>query len=172
MAKGARERDSKRLKISLSKEMEVYALLQQTRDAIAKVGQQEIKSAGITMTQAAFLFVVKAIDGPATLSDISMWLSRERHTVFVLLRQMEKQGLVTRVKDLKRKNAFRVILTEKGEEAYRGAMSKEYVIPEIISSLSEEERESLRACLEKLRGEAVARLQTKRRQRFPWGVTD
>jgi len=148
----------RRGKVQVPEGTDIYALLLQCGHSITKVGQKEIKEAGITMTQAALLFVVKATDGPATLSEISRWLFRERHTVFALVKQMERQGLVTRVKDLKRKNAFRVVLTEKGEEAYRGAMAKEHVIPDVVSCLSQEERDNLRSCLLKLRDEALSRL--------------
>ena len=66
---------------------------------------------------------------------------------------MEKQGLVRKVKDLDRKNLVRVVLTEKGREAYYHSTKRES-IHQIMSFLSEEERQQLRHCLQTLRDKA------------------
>jgi DNA-binding MarR family transcriptional regulator len=134
----------------------LWILLAQTRDAILKARQKELDQYGISTSQAAVLFVIQAIGDRATPAEISRWLFREPHSVSTLLSRMEKQGLVRKVKDLDRKNLVRVVITEKGREAYYQSTKRES-IRGIMSSLSEEERQQLTSSLRKLRDEALKR---------------
>jgi len=109
---------------------------------------------------------VKAVKVPATPAEISRWLFREPHTVSGLLDRMEKDGLVTKVKDLDRKNLVRVVITEKGEEAYRKSRDMK-AVGNIMSSLLEEEKDNLRGYLETLRSEALAQLRVDYPLPFP-----
>jgi len=74
---------------------------------------------------------------------------------------MEKEGLIRKVKDLDRKNLIRVVVTEKGQRAYEQSTKRE-VIHRIMSSLSEEERQQLSSCLQKLRSKALAEFDMER----------
>jgi len=56
-----------------------------------------------------------------------------------------------------RKNLVRVSITEKGQQAYDKSTRRKPIY-KIISSLSEEERQQLRSCLEKLRNKAFKEL--------------
>ena len=67
---------------------------------------------------------------------------------------MEKQGLVTRTKDLEQKNLVRVTLTEKGREAYNKSTKRES-IHRMLSSIPDDECKSLVACLKVLRDRAL-----------------
>ena len=128
--------------VSTDRDCELWMLLQQACDSTRRARGNELREFGISMMQAAVLFIVKSIEGPATPAEISRWLFREPHTVSGLLERMEKQGLVRRVKDLERKNMIRVEITEKGEEAYQGSRELK-VIRTILSSISPEERDIL-----------------------------
>jgi len=147
-------------------EYELWVLLHQACDAMIRARENELREIGISRMQAAVLFIVKAIDGPATPAEISRWLFREPHTVFGLLVRMEKQGLVRRIKDLERKNMVRVTITEKGEEAYRRSR-KLKVIRTILSGLSPEQRDNLKPYLETLRKRALGKLGVKHQLPFP-----
>lgn len=151
--------------IGLEECFELCAFLQQTRDLIAKARQNELREMDIVMEHLAVLAIVKAIDGPAIPAEISRRLLREPQTVTALLKQMEKRDLVRKVKDLEKKNMVRVVLTEKGEETVRLSQNCSEAMLRIISTLSEEERSSLRNCLGKLRDEAFRTLGKKPR---PW----
>ena len=141
-------------KIAADRDYELWVLLHQARDTLSAARENETMQFGITIMQAAVLFVVKAIDGPAKPADISRWMLRAPHTVSALLVRMEKQGLVTRTKDLERKNLVRIELTEKGEEALRRSMELKSV-HNIFSCLSQEEHDNLRGYLERLRNKAL-----------------
>jgi len=74
---------------------------------------------------------------------------------------MEKEGLVRKVNDLDRRNLISVAITEKGEAVYQRSRDSN-VIHEILSSLSQEQQDNLRPCLETLRNRAVEELRPRR----------
>ena len=115
---------------------------------------KELFQHGITPEEASVLFVVQAIDYKATPTEISRWLLREPHSTLGLLSRMEKKGLVTKSKDLEKKNLVRVAITEKGQQAYEQAAKRES-IHRILSSISDDECEHLVACLQLLRDKAL-----------------
>jgi len=71
--------------------------------------------------------------------------------------RMEKKGLVTKRKDKKRGNIVRISITKKGREVCRRAMGRD-LIRDIISSLSDEQREQLWSSLSILYREALKEL--------------
>lgn len=147
---------------TVGRERQLFLLLRQTHGLMYKAIEDELRLSGsVPYTQAAVLFVVKAIGEQATPAQISRWLIREPHTVSTLLVRMEKQGLLRKTKDLERKNQVRVTLTEKGEEALRKGMKEETTISKIMSRLSNEEQDCLRAHLETLRSKALEELRIK-----------
>jgi DNA-binding MarR family transcriptional regulator len=152
--------------VASREDYELWVLLDQTCAAMMRAKENELRPAGISGMQAAVLFIVKTVKGPATPAEISRWLFREPHSVSGLLNRMEKDGLVRKVKDLDRKNLIRVALTEKGEEAYQRSREMK-VISEILSCLTRKKKENLRASLEALRNKAVAEIGVRRQLPFP-----
>ena len=152
--------------VGTNQDYELWALLNQTSYAIYRAIEKELKQFDIPMMHAEVLFVVKNAEGPVTPAEISRWLFREPHTVSGLLNRMEKQGLVRRVKDLERKNLIRVVITEKGEEAYHRSRDLKS-IRNILSCLSLKERDNLRAYLKTLRSKALEELRVERQLPFP-----
>lgn len=150
----------------IDREYELWVLLHQACDATRRARDNELKEFGISRMQAAILFIVKAVKGPATPAEISRWLFRKPHTVCGILERMEKQGLVRQVRDLERKNMIRVVITEKGDEAYQRSRELR-VIRTILSSLSPEQRDTLRPYLETLRNKALEELGVEYQLPFP-----
>jgi len=140
--------------VASDRDFKLWVLLRQTYHAIVTASENELRQIGISSTQAAVLSIVKAVTVPATPAEISRWLFRQPHTVSGLLHRMEKQGLVRKVKDLERKNMIRIVLTEKGEQAYQWSRGVK-VIGKILSCLSPEERDNLGTYLETLRNKAL-----------------
>lgn len=139
----------------------LWSLLHEASYGIMRCRQNELRDLRISMIQAALLFAVKSIDGPATPAEISRWLFREQHTVFVLVKNMEKQGLVKKMKHPTIKHQVVVILTKKGEETYRRSIEKRHIVQTILSSLSSEERANLWTYLETLRDRALQEMGVK-----------
>ena len=135
----------------------LWIMLHQTRDAIFKLRERELKKIGISTPKAEILFTIEAIGYRATPSEISRHLLREFHSVSSILSRMEKQGLVKKVNDLDRKNLVRVCLTDKGRQVYHEAVKRKTIL-EILSCLSETEGQQLESSLKKLRDEALKEL--------------
>lgn len=149
---------AKQEKMFNDQDYRLWVLLNQVRDAILKARQKELNQYNISATQAATLLAIEAIGLKATATEISRRLFLKPHSVAGqagILSRMEKKGLVRRLKDLDRKNLVRVVLTEKGREAYYQS-TKQESIRQIVSSLSEEERQQLTSCLHTLRDKALA----------------
>ncbi len=147
------------------RDYELWGLLNQASHAMERAREDELRPLGLSMMHAAVLYIVKVAKDPVTPTQISRWLFREPHSVSGLLSRMERQGLVKTAKDLERKNAIRVTLTEQGEEACRRSREME-PIHRIMSHLSPEERDSLRAHLETLRDKALEQHQRSPRWSF------
>lgn len=148
------------------KDLNLWALLRLTERAIFKAREKELAQYGITVEQAAVCFYVRIIGNNATPAELSRWMLREPHTISGILDRMEKKGMVRKVKDLDRKNQVRVVLTEKGKQAYDQSTKRE-AIHQIVSSLSEEERKQLRSCLNTLRDKALKELGIFNKPPFP-----
>ena len=132
----------------------LWLLLRRASYASLKARAKELRQYGITSANGGVLFVVQKLGQEATPAEISRQIFREPHSVSGLLKRMDKDGLIRRVKDLSKKNMIRVELTEKGHEAYR-QISKRETVHRIISALSEEERQQLKVCLTKIREKAL-----------------
>ena len=70
---------------------------------------------------------------------------------------MVKKGLVEKIKDLDKRNLIRVSMTKKGLKVYYQTTKRRF-IHNIMASLSDEEQQQFRSCLEKLRTKALKEL--------------
>jgi len=137
----------------LDQDFNLWILLAQTRALLFSAGETELSKWNISLMQGWTIFTIKAIGERATPAEIARWLGREPHTVSSLLSRMVSQGLVKKEKSLDKKNLVRVRLTDKGERLYHEAIGMK-PMHDIMSVLSREDRQQLKALLEKLRGSA------------------
>ena len=148
--------------LSLNQSTLVYLLIRQTADLINQELAYELRSRGcVPEIQTALLFVVKTLGEQASPSEISRLMLRQRHSTSQLLDRMIKRGLLKKTKDIRRKNAVRLLLTAKGEEALQNALFAREIIERIVGALSDKEINCLMGHLQKLRSEAIE-LQTAR----------
>jgi len=143
--------------LSTDEYYDLWKLLNEARDAILKTRETELAPFDISGVQARVLFFIQANKEPTTPAELSRWLFRESQSVSGLLSRMEKQGLVKRVKDLDRKNQVRIVITEKGRQAYHQSTRRKS-IQRIMSSLSKEERRQLKSYLQTLKDKALKEL--------------
>ena len=139
---------------STDDDFSLWMFLEQARDAILRARQKELRKAGISVSAANVLDSIQAIGRAAIPAEISRRILRKSHSISGLLNRMEKGGLIRRVKNLDRKNLVRVVITEKGQQAYEQSIKGE-TIHQVMSSLSKEERQQLSSCLQKLRSKAL-----------------
>lgn len=155
--------------LTLDREKTIWMLLRQTGNIIYSLIEDELRlSDKVSYERATVLFMVKKLGQRAICAEIARWMVREPHTISALLDRMEENGLIRRVKDLERKNQARIELTDKGEEALSKAFDIK-VIGEVMSSLSDEQQESLLVNLSNLKGKAIDKYLARRRRAMPVG---
>ncbi len=136
----------------------IWQLIFRTRDVLNKVHDKELQdAAGISAAMYGVLVFSQLLGNQATPAELARWLTKEPHNLSQLIARMKKKGLLTKVKDLDRKNQVRVKLTGKGRQAYKYA-AKRATPNRMISFLSADEQGQLSSCLEKLRGRASEEL--------------
>lgn len=135
----------------------LWQLLSRTRHLVFKARQKELNRYGISANYAAFLSAIDRLGKRATPTVLSQEFFMERHSASELLVKMEKHGLIKRVRDLERKNLIRAELTEKGYETYRNAIKRKS-INNVISILTQEEKNQLWLILSKMRERALKQL--------------
>ena len=134
---------------------QLWWLILHMRRAMYRARAKELFQYGITPEEGALLFATQAIGYRATPAEISRWLLRESHSITGLINRMVRRGLVTKTKDLEKKNLVRIAMTEKGQQAY-AQVAKRESMTRIMSSMSDDECEHLVACLKLLRDKAFA----------------
>ena len=152
----ARKRASAKVSAANKEARSLHILLGQVGAGLYRAREQELRPLGIPMMHSAVLFVLKIEDGPLSPAEISRRLLRRHQSILQLLGRMEKQGYVTVQRGARKGGPVKVAMTEKGKEAVDLAWEREQVVADIISSLSKQERRTLRVYLEKLRDRAYA----------------
>jgi DNA-binding MarR family transcriptional regulator len=152
--------------IASERDCELWALLCEAFEAIAKAREDELRPLGITRMQAAVLSILQKIEASATPAELARWLFREPHTVSALLDRMEKRRLVKVTKDPKRKHLLRVVITKKGKEVYHRSRELK-VIHDTFSCLSPREHDDLRAYIERVRNRALEELRVTPKLPYP-----
>ena len=151
---------------SSDKDYELWVLFNQVRDVLFKARQKELRLHGITSTQAEVLFVIQTIGNKVAATEISRWLLREHHSVSTLLGRMEKEGLISKTKGLHTKRPPRVVLTEKGRQAYYQSAERAS-LHKAMAVLSEEEHQRLSSLLRQVRDEGLKELAADMNPPFP-----
>lgn len=135
----------------------LWGLLSLTQRAIIKTRDRELMKCGISTEQSSILNITMALDHKPTSTELSKYLIRERHSVSETVNKMIKFGLLKRIRDSKRRNIFRLSLTDKGLQAYQCSHNRESIYW-IMSALSEGEGLQLEASLNELLSRALIRL--------------
>jgi len=138
-----------------------YALLL-VRHILARARERELSRFGVSPVQDQIMFIIDNLNKSVTITEISLWLFREPHTVSWIVGQMRKNGLVRKTRDPNRRNLVKVTLTKKGKEIHHRSMAGSRVIADIFSCLSEEESASLLSHLHKVRDRGFEALGTTR----------
>jgi DNA-binding MarR family transcriptional regulator len=125
-----------------------------TSGALYRLREMELDRVGLSLSQAAVLYFLKTSPEPLTPMKISRLIHRLPHTTSVLLIRMESRGLISRNRDMHRKNLVRVSLTKKGEAAVQRQLSERTAM-NITACLSREEVAMLNTVLRQIHDAAV-----------------
>jgi len=151
--------------VSPEEEYEIWGLIAELFKALSEARARELRPYGLSPMQVALIYVVKRLTRstgePPTASELSRWLVRRPPTVSAMLDRMERDGLLFRQRDEGASRETRVVLTEKGNQAFRQQARATRMIPRILECLSQEERGQLKAMLSVLRTRARQELASK-----------
>ena len=132
--------------------VEAYVLLLNASDIVSRYAERQLSRIGVTSTQYAVLMNLSTGEEPPTLTELGQRLYRSKNGLTTVIDNMEKEGLVQRVRDRVDRRAIRVMATEKGStllESVRGP-SKE-LVRYIMSCYDEEEIRHLSGLLRRVR---------------------
>lgn len=130
----------------------VWSLLQLTNDSIVKCAETAFTKVKLTPQQFYVLAAIKNIGDPVLPTDVAKWLDRNTNTITLIIDRMEKDGLVSRVRDLKDRRALRLLISPRGLKLYEQATRPSRELPKtILSALSADELSTLINLLEKIR---------------------
>ena len=134
-----------------ARDSSLYArlLLGRARHLMIKARTKELTPYHISPRQANVLFVLYNLGHKATLSELAKHTDREKNTLSIQLTRMERDGIVNKVRETPKSTLISFELTEKGIVTYNYA-KKSKTIKQIMSVLSEEERQELIAILKKI----------------------
>ena len=125
---------------------EIYTLIMSTIEVVRKARQKELNRYDVDAARSGVLITIAELGEKATPVAIGKHLLRTRHSTSELLSRAEKDGLIEKKWDLKRKDHVRVVLTRKGKIVTKKTL-RGVILPKIMYSLSREERLHLRILL-------------------------
>ena len=132
-------------------------LCQQTHDYLNRVGSMKLHRIGLTSVRMMVLSILKQASEPVTIAMVAGGIARELNTVTELLKRMEQDGLIKKVRQKGKPNLYTIELTEKGEEAYSRAVELDAHY-NILASLTQEEQGNLAGYLNKIRSKSLEEL--------------
>ncbi|MFA4836786.1 MAG: MarR family winged helix-turn-helix transcriptional regulator [Dehalococcoidia bacterium] len=143
-------------------DFDLWILFNEVRFLLFSPRDEEIKPLKITHSQAWALVAIKASKYPLTVTELSHWLGCKPPTATVLLNRMEESSLIKKERDEKNHKLVKVYITETGERIFK-ELSHSQVVSDAFKVLDSSDREQLRSLLEKLRGQIISSILTKRK---------
>ena len=140
------------VKLSFNDPMrEAALLLHQAVFSIDKCEDKLFREVEVSPKQYSALAAIKHLQDPVTPTDVANWLDRNTNSITLMIDRLEREGLVTRARDLKDRRSLRISITEKGLEAFRRGSKPRRELPrEIMSCLNPEELQELNRLLSKV----------------------
>jgi DNA-binding MarR family transcriptional regulator len=128
---------------------DLWLLIGKVNHSIVLMRQRELIQYHVPVRQLLVLRTIKELGAKATLAEIARQSDREVHVISRQAVNMEKDGLIRRLKDAPKSNLLRLELTDKGLEILkisRGSKS----IDAILAVLGEDEKKQMETMLNKI----------------------
>jgi len=135
-------------------EYELIKLMLYTSRLVETASVIPLRHIGLTAEEAAVLSGVASLDNHAMPIDIARRGARKPQTITANIKKLVARGLLEKEVDQRKKNAFRISLTAKGQAALEKASSI-YVNKKVIASLTAEERANLQRYLEEIKNKVI-----------------
>jgi len=136
-------------KTSGESSFELWRLIGRVNHLILLRRQRELRQHHIPVRQLHVLVTIRDLGPMATLSEVAKRVEREMNVISMQTSIMEKDGLLTRIKNTPKSNLLTLELTDKGREIINKSR-KSKSIEDIFSSLSTEECQQLESTLNKV----------------------
>jgi len=136
---------------TMSDEYEIWGKVTEVNKLIGKARSIELSTINLTPEQSHILRILMLKGGTSTINEIADITLRTHNTVSILVKRMEKAGLVYRRKKELSKQ-YLISITEKGSELFNTMPIDS--IEMIFSALSKEEKKAFNGYLDLLEQEA------------------
>ncbi len=144
----------------------LWLMYSRVHQLINKSRSREFDAYGIWGRCAAVVEMATRMGKNATQAAIVNETNFERNTISEQLSRMERDGILIRHRDLERKNAIRIELTEKGEKVFKDSLNRD-TIDSAFEILTEEEKTQLWRILAKIREKVIGDLELKKAILYP-----
>ena len=133
-----------------------YILFEQTAHEVQKYSNAYFyRKARISAIKFIMLKILASNGGTMTPTQISQWVSRERHDITTLVARMSKEGLIRTRRNTEDRRSINIILTDKGREVLdQVAPVAKDIINQVMLSISKADATSLERSLGTLRQNA------------------
>lgn len=136
---------------TMSEDFEVWGKVTEVYKLIGKARSIELSAIKLTPEQSHILRILMLNGGTSTISEIADMTLRTHNTVSILVKRMEKAGLIYREKKESSKQ-YLISISKKGSELFNTMPINS--IEMIFAALSEEEKKSFSGYLDRLEQEA------------------
>lgn len=136
-----------------------YVLLLNTSDIMSRYAEIELAKLGMTDTQFIVLVTLRACPQPPTLTELAERLFRTKNSLTTVIDNMERHGLVKKVRDNVDRRAIRVMTTEQGKKLFETVLppSRELVY-QVMSCYNQDDVSYLSELLRKVRSHVLLQL--------------
>ena len=128
---------------------DLWLLIGKVNHSVVLMRQRELTQFHVPVRQLLVLRTIKELGAKATLAEIAKQSDREVHVISRQAVNMEKDGLIRRIKDAPKSNLLRLELTEKGLEILKISRGSK-AIDSLFSILTTEEHKQMESVLSKL----------------------
>jgi DNA-binding MarR family transcriptional regulator len=125
----------------------IWGKITEVYDLICKARSVELRKLSLTAEKSKILRVLMVEDGTSTINEISEMTLKRHNTISLIIKRMEKDGLVKREK-IDSSNRYKITITKKGIKLFETMPLNS--IDLIFSTLSSDEKETLLSLLDKL----------------------
>jgi DNA-binding MarR family transcriptional regulator len=129
--------------------LELFLLMGKINHLTVTLRQRELRRYHIPSQQLYVLRIIEELGTKATLSAVAKSVQREINAISRQTINMEKDGLIRRIKDTPKSRLLRIELTEKGTEMLKVGMSSKSM-DAIFSVLDKNERQQMYLCFNKM----------------------
>ncbi|AHB14203.1 MULTISPECIES: MarR family winged helix-turn-helix transcriptional regulator [Dehalococcoides] len=144
----------------------------QARHVMNRLWERKMKDTHLTTEKFAIIHELLCLGGESTPHNLAKRIVFEPHSISAMLSRMEKDGLITKTKDLKKKHMVRIKLTQKAIELFPEALNTSLeIFTDLMKGVPREEKIRLTESLTHIRNKALTISPKKDKKLTPFKYT-